>query len=998
MSSTPANGTPRRNQRSSLLHGGGECGLRCVVCDCNSAASPADDVARALQGGGSRLVVRGPTESSPGIATMIGRAREEGYAEIVLRTNAIDFADGEAASKFAHNGADAVLVPLFSQMQGVHDRITGRTGALVDALTGIKNLARNGMGIEIEIPILPPRLQKLEQVVRLARGFAPALRAVRFFVPSTMVPDVVAPPPWKTASPGLAEALLACRELEIKARLTADTGIPLCALREYPDLYDSYILNPRSRSATRGGAILGTACNGCAVRAQCPGMMPSYRRANGEADIVPYDRKPKLMYEQRTTRRRVWTDDQRSAASKAEILVLRPTVNCNQDCTFCSANETSANVWSDHDEMLRAIARGARRKIIRLSFSGGEPTLSKHLVEYVHCASRLGVPEVEIVSNAVLLAKRERTDALVKAGLTHAFVSLHAHDESLSLQSTQKVGDFGRTVQGVKNLLDNGIKTALNHVITARNYPYLREYVEFVRREFGGRLKISFAFVTPQFMALDNIEVMPRLSHVMPYLKRAMYRAVEIGQPFSIGSRQGIPFCFLDEFRAWSDGFALSNSALSEDAPQKQKADGCDDCRFSNYCTGLWRPYVAKYGLDEIQPVLGAKLSDQEVRTLRGEALPEPWGVPRSFDEIPAAVREPDLETGPPKIQTVAEAERLPEFVPHRTRPLRMALFGSGRQARRLARGALSTDGISIDAVASPHAPQADLTDFGGCPAYADAALAIEDMDAEAVIVAAATTAHNELTRLAIERGVPVLVEKPLTPTIAEAEELREFATTKGARVVMAHNSLHAPGLGEMLADRIDDAAATYLLRRTPSSSDGMRTWSRSFLYETIYHVLAITGRACGGGIGEVTHASYRGEGRPEQLRMTVRYDKGTADVTLDYSAAVEEDLLTLRQKAQASDESRERTWRRQGPTITIADQTGVREVERRGNDVQRMLANFRDFVLGDAEPAATIDESIEIMRTAQNVVEAFAAAGAPFKRATAPKHVATRPAQQPFQ
>src|SRR5207249_7415273 len=115
-----------------------------------------------------------------------------------------------------------------------------------------------------------------------------------------------------------------------------------------------------------------------------------------------------------------------------------------------------------------------------------------------------------------------------------------------------------------------GVRTAFNHVITARNYPYLIRFVEFVHREFEGQVSISFAFVTPQFKALDNIEVMPRLSLVMPHLKLAMYRALELGQPFSVGSRQGIPPCLLDEFRAWSDALKLSNSAVSEDSPQKQ--------------------------------------------------------------------------------------------------------------------------------------------------------------------------------------------------------------------------------------------------------------------------------------------------------------------------------------------------------------------------------------------------------------------------------------------
>jgi wyosine [tRNA(Phe)-imidazoG37] synthetase (radical SAM superfamily) len=254
-------------------------------------------------------------------------------------------------------------------------------------------------------------------------------------------------------------------------------------------------------------------------------LLAPYFAAHGATGTEPYAQRPALMYEQRTTRRRAWTPAQRVAASRAEILVLRPTVNCNQDCTFCSANETSSNVWTSREEMLRAIARAGQRGIQRLSFSGGEPTLSKHLVEYVRCAARVGITKVELVSNGVLLDKPDKVTALAEAGLTHAFISLHAHDEDLSRHSTQKLGDFPRTVQAIHHLLAAGVETALNHVITARNYPYLQAYIEFVHREFGGRVNVSFAFVTPQFKALDNVEVMPRLSEVMPYLKRAMYRA-----------------------------------------------------------------------------------------------------------------------------------------------------------------------------------------------------------------------------------------------------------------------------------------------------------------------------------------------------------------------------------------------------------------------------------------------------------------------------------------
>jgi molybdenum cofactor biosynthesis enzyme MoaA/predicted dehydrogenase len=973
-----------------MVHGGGRCDLRCALCDCRAPSSSAPDIARAVDGGGARLVIRGATEHSAAVPDIVAGARRQGFAEIILRTNAIACRTPAAAAAFARRGADAVLVPLFSQLPAVHDRIAGRSRALLDTLAGMRNLARAGLGVEIEVPILTPTLQQPVEVVRLVHRAVPSLRAVRFFVPPPAPAKALAPPLWTDAAPGLAAALLLCRELGVAARLGGEQGIPLCALRDHPDLHDLYAFNPKARSAKRADAVFAGVCDSCAVRAQCPGIAPSYFAAHGEAGLEAYAQRPALMYEQRTSRRRVWTAEQRVAASRAEILVLRPTVNCNQDCTFCSANETSANVWASREEMLRAIARTARRGIERVSFSGGEPTLSKHLVEYIHCASRLGVAKIEIVSNAVLLDKPEKVAALVAAGLTHAFVSLHAHDEELSRQSTQKVGDFARTVQGIKHLVDAGVETALNHVITARNYPYLIRYVEFVHREFGGKVNISFAFVTPQFKALDNIDVMPRLSLVMPHLKRALYRALELGQSFTIGSRQGIPFCFLDEFRAWSDGLKLSNAAMAEDSPQKQRAPACDECRFSDHCTGLWRPYVAQYGFSELRPVAGARLTPEDIEALHHFSRPLPWGSPTSFAELPAAIRAPDLECGPPEVAVAVAAPAAP-FVAQRTRPLRVALLGSGRQARRIARHARDVAGLSIDAVASPHAPQADVRDFGDCPTYSDAAAALDDIRPEAVIIAAATAVHADLARLAIDRGVPALLEKPVTSSEEQGAALGAAAAAAGACIVPAHNALHAAGLDELFAEPCARPAVSYVWRRTRRSADCPRTWNRAALYETLYHVLAVVGRAAGGGDGEVMKASIRGEAMPEYLRLELRYGATPAEVVLDMDAALEEDVIARR---DADRRESEQVWRRQGRATTIASAAGVRAVEAHGNDVQRMLANFRDVVLGRAAPATTLADALDVMRTARRAVDALEAAGAPFERPNAPKHVASRSLQ----
>ena len=57
----------------------------------------------------------------------------------------------------------------------------------------------------------------------------------------------------------------------------------------------------------------------------------------------------------------------------------------------------------------------------------------------------------------------------------------------------------------------------------------------------------------------------------------------------------------------------------------------------------------------------------------------------------------------------------------------------------------------------------------------------------DAVTIVVPTPAHYEVAKRALERGVHVLVEKPFTATIEEADELLELAKEKGALVQIGH-------------------------------------------------------------------------------------------------------------------------------------------------------------------------------------------------------------------
>lgn len=57
----------------------------------------------------------------------------------------------------------------------------------------------------------------------------------------------------------------------------------------------------------------------------------------------------------------------------------------------------------------------------------------------------------------------------------------------------------------------------------------------------------------------------------------------------------------------------------------------------------------------------------------------------------------------------------------------------------------------------------------------------------EAVVIAVPTTAHAEVALAALERGVHVLIEKPLASSLAEADEILAAAQASGALVATGH-------------------------------------------------------------------------------------------------------------------------------------------------------------------------------------------------------------------
>ncbi|TMF39991.1 MAG: Gfo/Idh/MocA family oxidoreductase [Chloroflexi bacterium] len=132
-------------------------------------------------------------------------------------------------------------------------------------------------------------------------------------------------------------------------------------------------------------------------------------------------------------------------------------------------------------------------------------------------------------------------------------------------------------------------------------------------------------------------------------------------------------------------------------------------------------------------------------------------------------------------------------------RELRVGLAGLGSMGRNHLRILAGRPDIRLAAVADPVRPTlASATGQTGAQGFAEPLAMIAEVDLDAVVIAAPTTAHVPLALAAIERGIAVLVEKPLAATIEEAQRIVVAAREAGVPVQVGHVERFNPAVLEL--------------------------------------------------------------------------------------------------------------------------------------------------------------------------------------------------------
>ncbi len=128
---------------------------------------------------------------------------------------------------------------------------------------------------------------------------------------------------------------------------------------------------------------------------------------------------------------------------------------------------------------------------------------------------------------------------------------------------------------------------------------------------------------------------------------------------------------------------------------------------------------------------------------------------------------------------------------------LRLAVVGVGHLGKEHARILAQMPEIELVGVADPRPVQAAaVAQRCGTRAYADHRELLSKVDG--VVVAAPTAHHHAVARDFLERGLSVLVEKPLAGDLTQAEDLVTLAAKHGATLQVGHIERFNPAFEEL--------------------------------------------------------------------------------------------------------------------------------------------------------------------------------------------------------
>ncbi len=306
--------------------------------------------------------------------------------------------------------------------------------------------------------------------------------------------------------------------------------------------------------------------------------------------------------------------------------------SCNLRCGYCDEPTLPANPVNA-ELALSTLAQLRQQGFDHITLSGGEPTLLRQLPKFVEQLRDAGFSWISVATNGYALHQPEFVHALVDAGVTELYISIHGADHHAAAMTTGKDAyrdTLETALANVQSIAGQKIHLGLNHVITKLSIGKLADIAHLACR-YGAR-SLQLSLMEQYVPDHPSTAMMPRLSDFSGELPRVRDLLSAAGISFSL---EGIPPChllgleihYLDFRRSrtsnarvvyQSDGEAdvvQFTRGASRDM-EKVFSSRCTSCLYRSHCCGVHHSYMNTHGADDLIPVGHEQIARrQEKRT-----------------------------------------------------------------------------------------------------------------------------------------------------------------------------------------------------------------------------------------------------------------------------------------------------------------------------------------------------------------------------------------------
>ena len=289
---------------------------------------------------------------------------------------------------------------------------------------------------------------------------------------------------------------------------------------------------------------------------------------------------------------------------------LSPDYRCNEKCMFCPCVEDARQyVPLTLDEMKVSLDIAIENEAVEMVLlSGGEPTLAKDILPFVEYVRKKNI-KLGILSNALKFASNVYLKKFIDAAgdsfeLTTAFHSCHP---ALHDKITQIPNSFEKSLKGVFNLMNAGIRITVKYNINKLTCNELPEYTDWIYAAFPDNISWVLCNIDVCGIAMKNKnDTAVSFSESKPFVEKAFDKVIEYYQE---GRKRIVylfntPLCCIDPYY-WSflkktEGGIMPALRL----PYKREEDNllkinitgdggaifkpCKKCVLQQKCPGTW--------------------------------------------------------------------------------------------------------------------------------------------------------------------------------------------------------------------------------------------------------------------------------------------------------------------------------------------------------------------------------------------------------------------------